>query len=498
MTDRVKRYTKEHPYFLWLALILLISIFFRTYQIIERLDFAHDGDLASWIVKDIVVNHHFRLIGQLTTADGIFIGPLYYYLIIPFYLLFNMDPTGAIIPVILMGVLTTFSYYFVFSKLYNQKVGLIAAFFQAVLISMITFDRRIVPSTPTNLWSIWLFYVVIMLVRGRQFVLTILGGLVGFIWNIHVALAPALLAVIPAMVLNFKFPKLKYILGFFLILIITSIPLIFFETRHHFSQTLSLINNFSRNHGGGSGLDKFNLLTIKMGQATDSLFFSPQNFFLDEKRIFLILLLLSAFILPKFKLITWKELVVLFTWIFGVVAFFTLSSSPVSEYYFASVNVILIGFVSICLSYFFQKKWGKYLVLLLLLIILIKNFWYMTHENFYHFGYLERKEIVDYIQKDALKKGYPCVAISYMTTPGENVGFRYLFWLKNMHINEPKSGSPVYTIVIPEDIADLDGKLIFDHIGLIPPKKTGSPEEIKQSCSGGNSNLTDPLFGYTE
>lgn len=64
-----------------LFIIPLIGLFFRTYKVIDRFNFDQDGDLASWIVKDIVVNYHPRLVGQLTTAPGIFIGPFYYYLI---------------------------------------------------------------------------------------------------------------------------------------------------------------------------------------------------------------------------------------------------------------------------------------------------------------------------------------------------------------------------------------------------------------------------------
>ncbi|MDO8570467.1 MAG: hypothetical protein Q7R97_02680 [Candidatus Daviesbacteria bacterium] len=493
------KFFKKHPYFFWLLVIFLISIFFRTYEVIERLNFAHDSDLASWIVKDIVVNHHYRLIGQLTTAEGIFIGPLFYYLLIPFYLITKMDPVGSIILITLLGILTTLSYYYVFAKLFNQKVGLIAAFLQATLISSVTFDRWIVPSSPTNLWSIWLFYVVIMLVRGRQFVLVILGALVGLIWHIHIALAPALLSVIPAFVLNFKFPKIKYIAGFLIAFFIGSIPLIFFETRHNFSQTLALISNFTTNHGGGSGLGKLNLLTIKMGSSADALFFSPQSFFLDEKRILLAIILLSTILLPKCKLIKWKELIVLLAWIFGVIIFFTLSSSPVSEYYFASTNVILIFFVSLWFSFLYEKrKWGKYLVLILLSIILIKNLFFFMTVNVYNQGYVEKKMAVEYIIKDSKKKNYPCVAISYITRPGDNVGFRYFFWLNNLHVNEPKSGSPVYTLVIPEEMAEGVNNVIFGHIGVIVPEKTYTQAEINRTCSGGNSNLTDPMLLYTE
>lgn len=69
----------------WLVLIsaLLIGAFTRTYQLIERYSYAHDADLAVWIAKDMVIDHHPRLIGQLTSSPGIFIGPLFYYLLVP-------------------------------------------------------------------------------------------------------------------------------------------------------------------------------------------------------------------------------------------------------------------------------------------------------------------------------------------------------------------------------------------------------------------------------
>ena len=106
-----------------LIFILLIPLFFRSYQIIDRYDFAHDADLFSWIVKDIVINHHYRLIGQLTSADGIYIGPLFYYLLIPFFIITKMDPIGAVIPITILGVLTVLSYYIVFSKLFNKQIN---------------------------------------------------------------------------------------------------------------------------------------------------------------------------------------------------------------------------------------------------------------------------------------------------------------------------------------------------------------------------------------
>ncbi len=53
---------------------LLVGLIFRGFQLKDRFLYAHDNDLAGWIVKDILVDHHLRLIGQETSAKGIFIG----------------------------------------------------------------------------------------------------------------------------------------------------------------------------------------------------------------------------------------------------------------------------------------------------------------------------------------------------------------------------------------------------------------------------------------
>lgn len=78
-----------------LLLILLLGFLLRTFGAAERFNFGHDHDLAGFIVKDIVVDKHIRLIGQETSTKGVIIGPLYYYLLIPFYLLAGMDPIGG-------------------------------------------------------------------------------------------------------------------------------------------------------------------------------------------------------------------------------------------------------------------------------------------------------------------------------------------------------------------------------------------------------------------
>ena len=492
-------YFKKHPHYLILILILLIGLFFRTYQIVERFQFAHDDDLYSWIVKDIVLDHHLRLIGQLTSAPGIFIGPLYYYLLIPFFLLTNMDPIGATIPITIVGILTIVSYYLVFSKLFNKKVGLIASFLYAVLLTNINFDRRVVPSTLTNLWVVWYFYTILMIARGKFLVLPALGVLIGLIWHIHIALIPTISAIPMAFMVSKKLPNVKQLLLFLLSLFISSLPLIAFELRHGFSQTFSLINNFSSEHGGGAGLSKlFNVLNM-ITKNINSLFLSPQSLPMPLKPAFVILLFSSTLIVAFFnKLISKIELMPLFFWILSVIGFFTISSSLISEYYFYSIEIIFMTFVSLTLYIIFKSQvFGKILVLGLLTLLLIKNLYFYTTGDFYHKGYVEKRAVVDFIKQAAKQKGFPCIGITYITTPGENVGFRYFFYLNNMHLVHPAKEVPVYNIVIPEELSK-EVKIKFAHIGVIPPAEIPSKEIINKSCSQPNSNLSDPMFGFVK
>lgn len=492
-------YFRKRPHLIILIFILLIGLFFRSYKIINRLNFDHDGDLSAWIVKDIVINHHPRLVGQLTTAPGIFIGPLYYYLIAPFYILTKMDPIGAVIPITIIGVLTVFSYYYVFSKLFNTKVGLISSFLYAVLLSGVQIDRRVVPSTPTNIWVIWYFYTIVSIARGNYSVLPILGILIGLIWHIHIALLPALIAIPAAVFVSNKLPTKKHMINFLLALFISSLPLIIFEARHNFQQTFSLLNNFSTKDQIATGLYKFQLVFEMITKNINKLLFMPQSFKSTNNVFFVPAILLSSLLLIKSKILSLKEIIPLYVWFLGVFIFFGFSSSPISEYYFYNIEVIFLTIATLFIYLLYkQSSLGKLLTLLLLGLILLKNSYYLITQDYYHKGYLDKKALVEYVTKNAKESDFPCIGVSYITTPGENVGFRYFFYLKNLHLVHPSLEIPVYNIIIPEELSKEQGKIKFAHIGLIPPKNIPTKEIIEKSCQIPNTNLNDPMFGYVE
>lgn len=482
-----------------LIAILFIGFFFRTYQSTERFEFAHDGDLYSWIVKDIVINHHIRLIGQLTSAPGIFIGGLFYYLLIPFFLLSKMDPIGTIYFSIIVSLLTITSLYFVLTKLFKKEVGLIGAYLYATLLATVNVDRWVVPTITTNLWVIWYFYCTISIVRGNYQVLPLLGILIGLIWHVHIALLPVLITIPVAAILAKKLPGKKQLFQFFISLFLSFLPFFLFEIKHNFQQINAFIGNFETSREGPSGLYKLALVINMITKNINGLLFAPQSFKLTSNIFFVLIILLSSFWLIKKKILSQKELVVFIIWILGVIIFFSFSSSPISEYYFSNIEIIFISLISLNFYLLFKSsKIGKILIIGLLALIGLKNGYFIITQGYYHKGYLEKKAVVDYIHQDSINKGYPCIGITYITTPGENVGFRYFFYLKGTHLIHPSLDIPVYNIVIPDELSLKEVKQKFGHIGIIPPTKIPTKEIIEKSCQIPNTNITDSLFGYVD
>lgn len=478
--------------------ILLLGLFLRIYKPGQLFLYGHDNDLAGWIVKDVVVNKHLRLIGQETSTIGIYIGPLYYYALIPFYLLFGMDPIGGVALVTLLGLFSIWSFYYVFSKIFGLKAGLVASFLYAVSFYTVFNDREVVPTMPVLAWSVWYFYAIHLLLKGKQrLAYPILGLLTGLIWNFNMALILLTPLIFVAQWLSKKRLRFMPFVYGVVALIITSLPLMIFEMRHNFSQARALYSALTtESRAVIYGLEKLRRV-VHLASKNVSGFIWGDLTGLSYESLSLVLLLILVFLLIR-KLLSRNQAIIMFLWLFIYVVFFSNYGIVLSEYYLNGTMVIWIAIAGLGILYLLTKsnlkKWGIFALVSFAAINLFRFFSLPINKS----GYLERKKVVAEIKRDANVRDFPCVAISYITNPGYDLGYRYLFYLEDMHVNRPESGSPVYTVVFPlKPIFEVDET--FGAIGLIyPDYEIYLPEEVENSCAGENSNLTDSMFGYTE
>ncbi len=484
---------------LLLLIIICISVFFRAYKAYERFEYAHDGDIYSWIVKDIVVNKHLRLIGQETSQTGIFIGPLFYYSLVPFFLITNMLPTGAILFGLVLSILTILSYFYIFKKLVNVWVGLMAAFLQSVLLTRVLHDRWVVPTNTMFIWEIWFFYTVVNIAKGNLNFLPLLGFLSGLIWHISLAEAPLLLSAIVALFLARKLPSKKDLIKTFIAFLVPVVPLILFETRHGFIQLKAIFNSFILSQESSNFTEKFIKVLSHVSSNSYGLLFFPERGSFPTNLIVATALLLILFFLSYKAFISKRIFLIIFTWFASMVLFFSFSSKGISEYYFTNIDTLFLIIIVFALAYIVKfKKIGIRIILILFFAILVNNLNLLVNiKDSANFGYKERQEITSYILKDSKKRNFPCVGISYITSIGNQFGFRYIFYLNGLKLTKPSLDVPVYNISLPFYLSDEKIDFRSGIIGVVKPREKDF-QNLKELCSAEDLNLTESLWGYVE
>lgn len=478
-----------------LFFIISLGIFFRTYNFSRGFSFAHDQDLYSWIAKDILVNHHLRLAGQVTSVDGVFIGPFFYYLMALSYFVFKMNPLGAVVPLTLIGVANIISFYFVFKKFFGVKAGIIGAAIEALSFGMAYFDRWSVPTQPTILWSIWFLFIILDFSRGKLKNLWLYAVLLGFFWSVHIALLPVLPIPIVVYFLSkgsFKEKltnlKIKNVVGSLLLFLLVLSPLLLFEVKHNFSQTKSTIVAMQMKNIGPTGKQKVD----KVLNASGREFQQRLIFGWEIKGVNYILIGIGFCLIALIwkKRLNLAQVVGITLWIFLIMLAQFTSKRPVSEYYFSNLMAVVILIISL-----FLNEIDKKLLLVLGVLYLGINTKWLFSKTDADMSYFYRKQIVDYIKTEVMKNNYACIAINYIADPGVGVGFRYLFWYEGVNLIKPNEKVPIYNIVIPWQISEKEINAHFGRFGVIVPLKS---KAIDSSVCNDSKYTLDPLLGYTE
>ncbi len=485
----------------YIVLIILAGLFLRAWHPLSLFQYDHDHDLTGWFIRDVLLSHHLRLIGQETSSHGIFIGPYFYYLQIPFYLLTGLDPAGALLLPIILGGFAIWSIHFVFAKIFNERIGLIGALVYAFSILVIFTDREVVPTMPVMLWSIWFLYATWLILRGKQFGYLIVGFLVGLIWSINLQLVILLPLILLAQIFSRKKIEIGKLLVGILIALILNIPFAAFEVRHGFQQTKSLFSSLTTNKDYISGtatgflpkLDRTMQLVYR--NTTDMFGLNILN--ADGKLMFWILIITLIFLTWK-KVIDGKLSTIMSLWLLTYILFFTKVSLNISEYYLNGMAVIFILIAAVALSKIMKvKPRGMSVGILILGIFLASNVYAYFTRSVNANGYLERKAVISYIKNDSRQHNYPCVSLSFITSPGNDLGYRYFTWELGLKTKPISNDVPVYSIVFPLSLVDSFDKS-FGALGVINPNyKQYNDKTIQKACEGSDFTTTQPMFGFT-
>jgi len=103
-----------------ILIILGVASFLRLYRIQDYLTFLGDEGRDVLVAYNIL-HGHLTLLGPTSSVGGFFLGPIYYYFMAPFLLLFNYNPVGPAVMVALFGIATVWLIYKFCKDLFNSK-----------------------------------------------------------------------------------------------------------------------------------------------------------------------------------------------------------------------------------------------------------------------------------------------------------------------------------------------------------------------------------------
>ena len=238
----MKRFWKNIIRWLPLLIILGVAAYLRLYKINEYMTFLGDEGRDALVVKRMIVDGKFTLLGPTASVGGFFMGPIYYYFMAPFLWAFKLNPVGPAIMVALFGIATVYLVYLVGSKWFSKRIGLIAAALYTVSPIVISFSRS---SWNPNIVPFFALLSLFMLWKAREennFRLLFWVGLCAGI-GIQLHYTYLFLIVMQVALVFYSAKQIKFrdiAFGVFGIVVGFS-PFLAFELRHGFLNTRAIL-----------------------------------------------------------------------------------------------------------------------------------------------------------------------------------------------------------------------------------------------------------------
>lgn len=224
--------------------ILVLAATLRLYKIDQYMVFLGDEGRDALVVREMALGQKFTLIGPGTSIGSMYLGPLYYYLMIPALTLFQFNPVGPAVQIALLGIATVGLFWWIGRQWFGRIPALVTTLFYAISPVVIAYSSsswnpNIMPFfsllTMYGVWKVWRYgYWRWLIISSVSF---------AFVLNSHYL---GLLLLPPIALFLFlsrnKMANKKYwILGFVIWTLLMS-PLFFFDLRHGWTNARAISN----------------------------------------------------------------------------------------------------------------------------------------------------------------------------------------------------------------------------------------------------------------
>jgi 4-amino-4-deoxy-L-arabinose transferase-like glycosyltransferase len=389
-----------------LLLILLLAAFLRLYKIQDYMTFLGDEGRDVLVAYNIL-HGHLTLLGPTSSVGGFFLGPIYYYFMAPFLLLFNYNPVGPAVMIALFGIATVWLIYKIGSIFFGRTAGLCASLLYALSPLVLTYSHS---SWNPNLMPFFtlltLFVLYKAVLRKKYWLFFATGILYGVLMQLHyIEVFIGLIILVYIFIASDVFTKpftnwskkivylSKNYMAVFVGFIIGLSPYLAFELRHGFPNTLSIIKFIFHSPdigGGGNFITTIRDVSFRIFARLVTDFPSPDHYFEYSQQILAIwaigtvllaILSVGFFLYRYLPLLKKKEdkflqYTLVLLWMVLGVLLFGLYKKSIYDYYFEFLFPVPFLFVGFFISFLFSKKiLLKIIASLILLILIFANLW---------------------------------------------------------------------------------------------------------------------------
>ncbi|OGD83507.1 hypothetical protein A2165_02725 [Candidatus Curtissbacteria bacterium RBG_13_40_7] len=375
---------KKKLFYLIFFSVLIFSIFLRVHDIYNFTTFSGEEGYDLEIVKKIITAGDFTLLGPKSGPYNnlvqLYLGPLYYYLILPALFLFHLDPIGPAYFSAFLSICTVVLVFLIGKTVFkNSFVSLFPMAIFGFSPIMVDQARSSSPAYYVPFFSGLLLYSLLKIQKNSKYFFWIfLGGALGSLIQLHYSTLFLFPVVGLFFLLNREKFKLKYFLLALLTFFIVISPLLLFEVRNKFFITKSFFTQLVFS-GHFFALSKI-LFSLKNSISSLTYLLVPLKNNVIEFTI--PVLLLVFFFISKISLKKEKETrkssidkIILFLacWlVINIIFLFFFPGEIQTHYYNASVCSILI--FETALFFYFSKYQEKIAIGIMILFAAVNLF----------------------------------------------------------------------------------------------------------------------------
>jgi 4-amino-4-deoxy-L-arabinose transferase-like glycosyltransferase len=372
MTDLSLFFRKHQTHILFFVLCVAF-IFTRFYDVSGHAFLGWDQADSAWAAKGILYDNPLTLQGvPIKGNPGLFMGPLYYYLITPFYYFSKLDMIASPLFAGVVSVVSFLIFYYITKKLFGPRIAFVASLIYTFNVGMMMTDRIQAAYVLVPIVSYVVFYNLYKFITESEIHILYLAAAIGFGFHVHITTIfylPIVLFALPFF-LRTKKALIYTLLAIPIFLLFISPMLYLALASHNLASNGMLAYALSSYHG-------FHLRRVV--QLAHDAFISVEGIYQ-----FRLLRPFVYFVSPVFAYVYYfkkpnkkRFLFVYVMLLFIIIPWFALSTytGELTEYYFSlprNLNIVVIAYL---LVFLYEKRYtaAKGIIISLLSFYVIHN-----------------------------------------------------------------------------------------------------------------------------